>query len=105
MKKAHVDVLARTMLVDVLTNKGRAVGATAANTRTGEFYVIKAPAVIIATGYWARHTEPEMPTSKYKYKYHHCPSALAGDGLAAAFRAGAEIVNMELCEGSVPHDD
>ncbi len=105
LKKAKITTLARTMLVDVLTNNGKTAGVTAVNTRTGEPCVIQAPAVVMATGYWCRHTEPEMPTSKYKYKYHHCPSALSGDGLAAAYRAGAEVVNMELCEGSVPHDD
>jgi succinate dehydrogenase/fumarate reductase flavoprotein subunit len=105
MKKAQVNVLARTMLFDLLTNNGKVVGATAVNTRTAEFYVIKAPTVIIATGGSARHYDPELPISKYKYKYHHCPSALSGDGVAAAYRAGAEAVNMELSEGSVPHDD
>ncbi len=103
--KAGVNVLKRTMIVDVLTNNGRCVGVTAVNTRTAEFYVIEAPAVVLATGYWCRHTDPEMPSHKYKYKYHHCPSALSGDGLCAAMRAGAEVMNMELCEGSVPHDD
>lgn len=105
LKKNKVNVLKRTMIVDVLTNNGRAAGITAVNTRTAEFYVIQAPAIILATGYWCRHTEPELPSHTYKYKYHHCPSALSGDGLGAAFRAGAEVCNMELCEGSVPHDD
>jgi succinate dehydrogenase/fumarate reductase flavoprotein subunit len=105
MRQAKINVLSRTMLVDILMGNGRAVGATAVNTRTAEIYVIKAPAVIVATGSTARHLEPELPTSKYKYKYHHCPSALSGDGIAAAYRAGAELVNMELTEGSVPHSD
>lgn len=105
MIKAKTKVLDRTMLVDLLTNDGKIVGCTAVNTRTAEFYSIKSPAVIIATGGSARHLDPELPTSKFKYKYHHCPSALSGDGVAAAYRAGAEVVNMELTEGSVPHVD
>ena len=105
VRKAKVSLLDRTMLVDVLTNQGRVVGATAVNTRSGEFIVIKAKAVVVATGGCGRHYEPELPQTKFKFKYHHCPSALSGDGVAAAYRAGAELVNMELTEGSVPHTD
>ena len=105
VRKAKINLLNHTMLVDLLTNNGRVAGATAVNTRTGEFIVIKAKAAIVATGSACRHYEPELPQSKYKYKYHHCPSALSGDGVAAAYRAGAELVNMELTEGSVPHTD
>ena len=50
VRKRGVNVLERTMVVDLLTNKGKVVGATAVNTRTGEFIVIKAKAVVIATG-------------------------------------------------------
>ena len=39
-----MNVLDRTMLVDLLTQDGRVVGATAVSTRTGEFIVIKARA-------------------------------------------------------------
>ena len=35
------------MVVDLLTNNGEVVGATAVNTRTGEFIVIKAKGVIL----------------------------------------------------------
>ncbi|MGN1003431.1 MAG: FAD-binding protein, partial [Oscillospiraceae bacterium] len=95
----------RTMMVDVLTNEGKTVGCTAVGTRSGEFVVITAPTVIMATGSTCRHLEPELPTSRYKMKYHHCPSAITGDGMAAAYRAGAELANMDLMEGSVPHMD
>lgn len=105
LRKAKIRVLAHNMLADVLTSDGRVAGATAVSTRTGEFTQIRARAVVIATGSACRHYDPELPTSKYKYKYHHCPSALSGDGVAAAYRAGAELVNMEMTEGSVPHTD
>jgi succinate dehydrogenase/fumarate reductase flavoprotein subunit len=97
VRKAGVNVLERTMLVDLLTNNGKVVGATAANTRTGEFIVIKAKAVIIGTGHFARCYNPEEPqTHKYKFRYHGAPGAVSGDGYAAAYRAGAEMVGMDM---------
>ena len=105
LKKSGARILSRCMMADVLTYNGRAVGCTAVGTREEIFYVIAAKAVILATGSTCRHLEPEMPTHTYKMKYHHCPSAITGDGMAAACRAGAELANMDLMEGSVPHMD
>jgi succinate dehydrogenase/fumarate reductase flavoprotein subunit len=106
VKKRHVNILERTMVVDLLTNKGRVVGATAINTRTGEFIIIKAKAVAIAAGYFQRHYNCETPFSwKYKMRYHFCPSAVAGDGHAVAYRAGADLVNMDFQEWGIHHRD
>jgi succinate dehydrogenase/fumarate reductase flavoprotein subunit len=97
VRKAGVNVLERTMLIDLLTDNGKVVGATAVNTRTGEFIVIKAKAVIIGTGHFARCYNPEEPqTHKYKFRYHGAPGAISGDGYAAAYRAGAEMAGMEM---------
>jgi len=97
MKERGVNVINRTMIVDLLTNNGAVTGATAVNTRTGDFIVIKAKAVIMATGNFARCYNPETPLFwKYKFNYHWCPATCAGDGFAAAYRGGAELVNMEI---------
>ena len=97
VRKRSVNVLERTMVVDLLTHKDKVAGATAVDTRTGEFIVIKAKAVVMATGIFARSYDGETPLSyKYKFRYHWCPSALSGDGLAAAYRAGAELANMDI---------
>jgi len=94
-RERGVNVLERTMIVDLLTNKGTVVGATAINTRTGEFTVIKAKATIISTGEFTRCYDPETPLPwKYKFEYHLCPATISGDGWAAAYRAGAELTNM-----------
>jgi succinate dehydrogenase/fumarate reductase flavoprotein subunit len=96
VRKAGVEVIERTMMVDLLTHDGRVVGATAVNTRTGEFIVIKAKAVVLATSKALRHYNSETPQPwRYKMRYHWCPAGLAGDGHAAAYRAGAALVNME----------
>ena len=97
VRKKGVKVLERTMVVDLLTNRGRVVGATVVDTRTGEFIIIKAKAVVIATGAFARCYNPETPLFwKYKFRYHWCPATASGDGLAAAYRAGAELANMDI---------
>ncbi len=97
MRKKIVHILERTMIVDLLTNKGRVVGATAVDTRTGEFIVIKAKAVVIATGLFARCYDPETPHFwKYKFRYHWCPATISGDGWAIAYRAGAELASMDI---------
>ncbi len=105
VKKSGARIMNRTMMADVLTKDGKAVGVTAVGTREANMYVIKASAVIMATGSTCRHFNPELPVNTYKFKYHHCPSAIAGDGIAASFRAGAELCNIEMNEGSVPHMD
>lgn len=92
-----VRVLERTMAVDLLTSGDRVVGATAMNTRTGEFMVIKAKAVLMATGQFQRAYNGEEPMSgPYKFRYDGCPAAQSGDGYAMAYRAGADLVNMDI---------
>ena len=91
-----IKVLDRTMLVDLLTNNGSVSGATAVDTRSGEFFVIKAKATVMATAAFSRLYNPETPLPwKYKFRYHWCPASVSGDGWAAAYRAGAELANME----------
>jgi len=97
VRKKGVNVLERVMIVDLLTDNGKVVGATAYDTRTGEFIVIKAKATIVTTGAFARCYEPETPlTYKYKFRFHWCPASVSGDGWAAAYRSGAELANMDI---------
>ncbi len=97
VRNSGVNVLERTMVIDLLTNNGRVVGATVINTRTGEFIVIKAKATVLATAMFARCYEPEEPLFyKYQMKYHWCPASISGDGYAAAYRAGADLANMDI---------
>jgi succinate dehydrogenase/fumarate reductase flavoprotein subunit len=96
MLKRGVKVLQRTMVIDLLTDNGKVVGVTAFNARTGEFSIVKAKAVVMATSECARIFNPETPLSwKYKYRYHWAPTSVSGDGWAMAYRAGAELANME----------
>ncbi|MCZ4558247.1 fumarate reductase/succinate dehydrogenase flavoprotein subunit [Rhodococcus maanshanensis] len=81
----------RLMPVRVLTDRGRAVGAAALNTRTGEFVAVGAKAVILATGPCGRLG---LPASGYLYGTYENPTN-AGDGYSMAYHAGAELSGIE----------
>jgi len=99
-RKSKVNVLERTAAIDLLTNGNTVVGATGINIRSGEFIVVKARATVIATGSFNRNYEPETPqTWKHKFRYNFCPASICGDGLAIAYRAGAELVSMDQIAG------
>lgn len=96
VRKKGVRVIERTMGVDLLVDAGRVVGAMALNVRTGQFLVIKAKATIIGTGMVQRIFNPEDGAPwKNKMMYHWCPTG-SGDAHAMAYRAGADLVNMEF---------
>ena len=81
----------RLVPVRVLTEDGRAVGAAALNSRTGEFVVVAAKAVILATGPCGRLG---LPASGYLYGTYENPTN-AGDGYSMALHAGAELSGIE----------
>ena len=81
----------RLMPVRVLTDNGRAVGVAALNSRSGEFVVVGAKAVILATGPCGRLG---LPASGYLYGTYENPTN-AGDGYSMAYHAGAELSGIE----------
>jgi succinate dehydrogenase/fumarate reductase flavoprotein subunit/HEAT repeat protein len=81
----------RLMPVRVLTDNGRAVGAAAFHSRTGEFVAVAAKAVILATGACGRLG---LPASGYLYGTYENPTN-AGDGYSMAYHAGAELSGIE----------
>ncbi|HTM85818.1 MAG TPA: fumarate reductase/succinate dehydrogenase flavoprotein subunit, partial [Mycobacterium sp.] len=81
----------RLMPVRVLTDGGRAVGAAALHTRTGEFVAVGAKTVILATGPCGRLG---LPASGYLYGTYENPTN-AGDGYSMAYHAGAELSGIE----------
>ncbi|MFE0647166.1 fumarate reductase/succinate dehydrogenase flavoprotein subunit [Streptomyces sp. NPDC059534] len=83
----------RVMPVRVLTHPedGRAVGVAGFHTRTGEFVVVRAGAVVLATGACGRLG---LPASGYLYGTYENPTN-AGDGYAMAYHAGAALTGIE----------
>jgi succinate dehydrogenase/fumarate reductase flavoprotein subunit/HEAT repeat protein len=89
--REKIQIENRLMPVRVLTDNGRAVGAAALNTRTGEFVAVAAKAVILATGPCGRLG---LPASGYLYGTYENPTN-AGDGYSMAYHAGAELSGIE----------
>lgn len=73
------------MIFDLLVSQGRAVGALGIDFETGEFVRFQAKAVILATGGWHQ-----------AYAFNAGADELTGDGQGMAYRAGAELVDMEM---------
>jgi len=96
--KRGVKVINKVMITDLLTSdgrhptKGKVIGAIGFHSQTGDVYIFKAKATILAAG----GTKGLPYASAGQPGDNGMPRNLAGDGEAMAFRVGAELVNMEL---------
>ena len=93
VKRRGIEIVERTMAVDLLTNDGKVVGAVGLNTRTGELTAFHAKAVVLCTGSSSR-TYVVNPGSKWFWMRDMGTNC--GDGRGMAYRAGAELTMMEL---------
>ncbi len=91
IRRVGVRVENRIMATRLILDAGRIAGAMGFNTRTGEFVIIRAKAVILACGACGRLG---LPASGYLYGTYEMPTN-AGDGYSMAFHAGAELSNIE----------
>ena len=90
-------VLDRAVTSGLLMDGTHVAGATAFHIRTGEFYAIKAKAVVIATGNTNRLYQSQAGSS---FNGWQCPSN-TGDGQILAFGAGARLANTEYLRVTV----
>lgn len=90
--KWKIPLIERVMVTDLLTSDGRAptkgsiVGAVGFQVRNGKFEIFKAKSVVIANG-------------GVIGKGRIFSDNLTGDGIAMAYRAGAELHGMEFAQG------
>ena len=92
LRRARILISNRYMATRLLTaSDGRVAGAIGVNTRTAEFLVIKAKAVILCMGAAGRLG---LPTSGYLFGTYE-NAANSGDGYAMAYHAGAALANLE----------
>ncbi|WP_405485738.1 fumarate reductase/succinate dehydrogenase flavoprotein subunit [Nocardia sp. NBC_00511] len=85
--EAMLKVFDETTITRLLTDGGRISGAFGYVRQTGEFVVLSAPAVILATGGLGKMYT--VTSNSWDY---------TADGHALALRAGAELVNMEFIQ-------
>ncbi len=83
-QRLDVEYLQRVYISDLLMNDGTVIGAVGFDTRSGQFYIIKAGAVVLASGQCCLR-------GHYEDIFMSC-----GDGIEMAYRAGAELKNMEF---------
>jgi succinate dehydrogenase/fumarate reductase flavoprotein subunit len=83
--RAGVDVLEETVTVKLMQNAGRIAGLVAWDLAAGEPVVVRASAVILATG----------GLGWMYYPHTDCVRGATGDGYALAYEVGAELVDME----------
>ncbi|HRC85679.1 MAG TPA: FAD-binding protein, partial [Thermoanaerobaculia bacterium] len=76
-----------TTLLSLLTAGGRVVGAFGYERERGRFLCLEAKAVVMATGGIGRAFE--ITSNSWEY---------TGDGLALAYRAGEELIDMEVVQ-------
>jgi succinate dehydrogenase / fumarate reductase flavoprotein subunit len=82
-RKAGIKLLNKVHVVDLLKQGDRVVGAVGFDINDGRFFILKAKAMIMANGGGS-------------YKIRRMWAAASGDGIAAAYRAGAEMRNAEF---------
>ena len=92
-ERQNISMFENILAVDLVREKlaggylGRCVGAYALDTQDGRVKLIKARAVVLATG----------GASKV-YLYTSNPDGSTGDGIAMAWRAGCRVGNMEFSQ-------
>jgi succinate dehydrogenase/fumarate reductase flavoprotein subunit len=90
--KIYDRVMATSLLTEGGKQGGRVIGATGVNSRTGEFMVFKCKAAVLTTAgsgpVWMFNSELGGITTMG-------PRTLSGDGIAMAWKAGAEFTLME----------
>ena len=91
LRKARINIVNRFMATRLLTGEGRIAGAICVNTRTAEFLVVRAKAVIMSLGAAGRLG---LPTSGYLYGTYENASN-SGEGYSMAYHAGAGLANLE----------
>lgn len=85
-------VLNRINVTNLLTSGNKVIGAMGFHTRNGNFYVVKSKTTILATGDIVRlwPNSSGLPFNTWMSPFNN------GASHAMAFRAGAELANMEL---------
>jgi len=85
VRLSRIKVLEDCLAAEILVDSGRAVGVRAIDCRTGSVEEYECQFLILATG-----------GAGQLYKLNTNSETATGDGIALAYKAGAEIVDMEF---------
>ncbi|MBI2303611.1 MAG: FAD-binding protein [Chloroflexi bacterium] len=87
MARRGVRILEDIFVLDLLVEGGRVVGASAIDIRDGESLLLLGRGVVLASG-----------GNEALYSFRTTSSRETGDGQAMAFRAGAQLIDMEFMQ-------
>src|ERR1700750_3158363 len=85
--EAKIRVFAETTITELMLEGDKIAGAFGYYRESGEFLLLEAPAVVLATGGVGRSYK--VTSNSWEY---------TGDGHALALRAGATLINMEFLQ-------
>jgi L-aspartate oxidase len=85
VRASHIRVMENYLAIEILLEKGRVKGVKTQNCRTGAFEEFECRWLILATG-----------GAGQLYKFNTNSEIATGDGIALAFKAGAEVADMEF---------
>jgi len=85
LSTVNVTVMEPVMATELILIDGRIGGIAGVDLRTGKLILIRTAAVVLATG--GMHQ---------MFSFHSGSDDLSGDGQGLAYRAGAELINMEF---------
>ena len=85
VRSSRIEVLENFLATDILTEKGRVRGIRALDCRTGSTEEFECRSLILATGGGGQ-----------LFRFNTNSEIATGDGIALAFKAGAEIIDMEF---------
>jgi L-aspartate oxidase len=85
VRSNRIQVLEYCLVTDIVVEKGTVKGVKTLDLRTGSVLEFECRSLILATGGAGR-----------LYKYTTNPDIASGDGIALAFKAGAEITDIEF---------
>ena len=91
VRRLKCEVLNRVQVSNLFLHDGELAGFTGFDIRTGDFYQVRAKAVIISTGNTNRMFKAQTGNP---FNLWYCP-ACTGDLHRQAFDAGVELANME----------
>ncbi len=91
--KRGAKIINRVMVFDLLTDGDCVIGAVGIDTREEKLIEFRAESVILATGSCIRLYPAPVPGWMFNVSYS---PGVTGDGPAMAYRAGAELANMEM---------
>ncbi|MCM3715908.1 FAD-binding protein [Alkalihalobacillus oceani] len=84
-KHDRVTIMEQIMVLEILKKDGKACGIYGYDLANGMFITIRAKAVVLATG-----------GGMAAFPIRTAPDELTGDGYMMAWRAGAELIDMEM---------